>query len=180
MRPISVSYGCVINTVHLKSIKQKIFIIEYKSLFQLNGSSGLRWISPCVWGEFHVGSAVLWTLTVFSPLSGELVHDCLVIDTAVSQDNEDISIWSLCMIVVEIWAGESNVWRAWGPCLRWTHLSLAMFYCIKQVQTNGIRKYIPLSVGGAAKSPCSGRGHSMAVNSVMTAVCLPDSYWEAY
>lgn len=87
---------------------------------------------------------------------------------------------SLCMIVVEIWAGESNVWRAWGPCLRWTHLSLAMFYCIKQVQTNGVRKYIPLSVGGAAKSPCSGRGHGMAVNSVMTAVCLPDSYWEAY
>lgn len=39
MRPVSVSYGCITNTVHLKSIKQKIFIIEYKSLFQLNGSS---------------------------------------------------------------------------------------------------------------------------------------------
>lgn len=42
MRPVSVSYGCVTNTLHLKSIKPKIFIIEYKSLVQLTGSSRLR------------------------------------------------------------------------------------------------------------------------------------------
>ena len=129
-------------------------------MVQLNGSSHLRWIRPCVWGEFHVGSAVLWTSTGFCPSFEELVPDCLVIDSTLGQDNEHWSTWSLCMTVVEIWAGESNMWRAWGLCLRWTHLSFAVFYCIKhvikQVQTEGVRKYIPLSVRGAASHPAVG------------------------
>lgn len=52
-------------------------------------SVDIDWLLSLIWG---VGSWLSWSLIVLG------------------QDNEDLSIWSLCMTVVEIWAGESNMW----------------------------------------------------------------------